>query len=194
MYTGKIKHVHIYGLWGVKHIETSFDPNVNIFIGINGTNKTVFLSLLEAALTADIKTLVSIEFLRMEILIDAKVELIEIVQVAKEESTEILYKVGDDIFEVPPYPLRFRRMRSLEEPPIYRLKRLLKDLVNISWLSINRDNVDSQELDVREAMDKFKHMLISKLTNLSSNLVCIYCNWSQRRMLSQMILRRRSCR
>lgn len=57
MYTGKIKHIHIYGLWGVKNIATFFDSNVNIFIGVNGTNKTIFLSLLEAALTADIKTL-----------------------------------------------------------------------------------------------------------------------------------------
>ena len=28
-YTGKIKHIHICGLWGVKDIETSFDPNMS---------------------------------------------------------------------------------------------------------------------------------------------------------------------
>ena len=26
----KVKHIHVYGLWGVKDIETSFDPTVNI--------------------------------------------------------------------------------------------------------------------------------------------------------------------
>ena len=85
MYTGKIKHIHIYGLWGVKDIETSFNQDVNIFIGANGTNKTIFLSLLEAALTADIKTLGSIEFSRIEVFIDREIGRIEIKQIQKEE-------------------------------------------------------------------------------------------------------------
>lgn len=170
MHTGKIKHVHIYGLWGIKDIETSFDPNVNIFIGTNGTNKTVFLSLLEAALTADYKVLTSIEFTRMEVLIDAEVSTIEIVQVPTDEATEIQYTLGNDTFEIRPYPLRARRFGRLEEPPIYRLKRLLDGLVNISWLSVNRDNVDTQYLDAREALDKFKHMVDFKIDELVKQL------------------------
>lgn len=170
MCKGKIKHVHIYGLWGIKDIDTSFDPNVNIFIGTNGTNKTVFLNLLEAALTADIKTLVSIEFDRMEVLIDAEVELIEIVQVSKEDGTEIQYKIGDEIFILQPYPLRARRIAHMEVPPVFRLREKLKELVNISWLSVNRDNIDTQYLDSREIMDRLKNMVDFKIDELVKQL------------------------
>ena len=73
MKTGKILYIHIIGLWGIKDIETKFDPNVNIFIGPNGSNKTVFLNLLEAALNVDLEILCSTDFKKIEIHIDADV-------------------------------------------------------------------------------------------------------------------------
>lgn len=170
MYTGKIKYVHIYGLWGVKDIVTFFDSNVNIFIGSNGSNKTVFLSLLEAALTADVKTLVSLDFCRIEVLIDEEVGLIEIVQVQKDEETEILYKIGSETFILQTYPLRARRIGHLEVPPVFRLRQKLKELINISWLSINRDNIDTQYLDTREVIDKSKNMVDFKIDELVKQL------------------------
>lgn len=170
MYTSKIKYVHIYGLWGVKDIETFFDSNVNIFIGSNGSNKTVFLSLLEAALTADVKILVSLDFCRIEILIDEEVGLIEIVQVQKDEETEIQYKIGSETFILQTYPLRARRIGHLEVPPVFRLRQKLKELINISWLSINRDNIDTQYLDTREVIDKSKNMVDFKIDELVKQL------------------------
>lgn len=170
MFTGKIKHIHIYGLWGVKDIETSFNPDVNIFIGANGTNKTIFLSLLEAALTADLKTLASVEFSRIVVLIDVEVERIEIMQIQKEESVEIQYKVGDEIFEIPSFFLRARRMGRYEELPLFRLRKVLEGIVNISWLSVNRDNVDTQYIDTCEMLDKFKNMVDFKIEELVKQL------------------------
>lgn len=170
MYIGKIKHIHIYRLWGVKDIETSFNPDVNIFIGANGTNKTIFLNLLEAALTADVKTLGSIEFSRIVVLIDAENGHIEIKQIQKEGAVEIQYKVGGEIFEIPSFSLRARRMGLYEEIPLFRLRRVLKGLVNISWLSVNRDNVDMQYIDTHEMLDKFKNMVDFKIDELVKQL------------------------
>jgi predicted ATP-binding protein involved in virulence len=170
MFTGKIKYIHIYGLWGVKDIKTSFNPDVNIFIGANGTNKTIFLSLLEAALTADVKTLASVEFSRIVLLIDVEVERIEIMQIQKEESVEIQYKVGDEIFEIQSFFLRARRMGRYEELPLFRLRKVLEGLVNISWLSVNRDNVDTQYIDTREMLDKLKNMVDFKIEELVKQL------------------------
>ena len=51
----KIKRILIKKLWGVKDIATDFYPNVNIFIGSNGSSKTTFLNLLEAVLVCDIE-------------------------------------------------------------------------------------------------------------------------------------------
>ena len=45
----RIKKVTIEKLWGVKNISTELYDDVNIFIGVNGSNKTTFLSLIEAA-------------------------------------------------------------------------------------------------------------------------------------------------
>lgn len=170
MCIGKIKHIHIYGLWGVKDIETSFNPDVNIFIGANGTNKTIFLNLLEAALTADVKTLGSIEFSQIVLLIDGEKGHIEIKQIQKEGAVEIQYKIGDEIFEIPSFSLRAHRMGQYEEIPLFRLRRVLKGLVNISWLSVYRDNVDSQYIDTREMLDKLKNMVDFKIDELVKQL------------------------
>lgn len=166
IYTGKIEHVHIYGLWGIKDIETSFDPNVNIFIGTNGTNKTIFLSLLEAALSADIKILGSIEFSRIEIKIDSELSFITIVQIPKDDSTTIQYKLPTEIFEFQANPFRSRRIGRYEDPALSVLKAHLKSCMRISWLSVNRDNINLEYLDSREIFERFRNMVDAKINEL----------------------------
>lgn len=174
MCTGKIKHVHIYGLWGVKDIETSFDPTVNIFIGQNGSNKTVFLNLLEAALTADVKTLVSIDFSYIEIEIDAEVTNIQITKGANENHILVRYAlIGDErhgLYEINVDSYRIRRMGRFDSPDVFMLRRKLSSLVNISWLSINRDNVDLRYLDSQEIVERFKNMVDVKIEELVKSL------------------------
>lgn len=58
----RIVTVDIKGLWGVKNISTTFHPDVNVFIGLNGSSKTTFLNLIEGALLVDIKMLSRITF------------------------------------------------------------------------------------------------------------------------------------
>lgn len=170
MYTGKIKHIHIYGLWGVKDIETSFDPNVNIFIGTNGTNKTVFLNLLEAALTVDVNTLCSIEFSRIKIDIDAETPFVEIVQIPGEEKTRIQYKLDNVIYDLVNIPIRMRRYARYEDSSYLAVINKLHKMVNISWLSINRDNIDWQYIDSREIIERFKNMVDIKIRDMVKSL------------------------
>ena len=134
MYTGKIKHIHIYELWGVKDIETSFDPNVNIFIGTNGTNKTIFLNLLEAALTVDVNTLCGIEFSRIIIDIDAEIPFIEIVQISDEEKTIVQYKLDNVTYDLANIPVRMRRYARSDDSSYLTVINKLHKIVNISWL------------------------------------------------------------
>lgn len=174
MYTGKIKHVHICGLWGTKDIETSFDPNINIFIGSNGSNKTVFLNLIEAALTVDFKTLVAIDFLKIEMVIDAEFPNLSIVKDTKEDRVSIVYKLGNegniDFYEIEPDSLRLRRYGRFDSPDIFKVRKRLMEIVNISWLSINRDNLYYNNLDSREIIERFKNMVDVKIEELVKSL------------------------
>lgn len=170
MCTGKIKHIHIYGLWGVKDIETSFDPNVNIFIGTNGTNKTVFLNLLEAALTVDVNTLCSIEFSRIKIDIDAEIPFVEIAQISDEEKTRVQYKLDSVIYDLVNIPIRMRRYSRYEDSSYLAVINKLHKMVNISWLSINRDNIDWQYIDSREIIERFKNMVDIKIRDMVKSL------------------------
>lgn len=170
MYTGKIKHIHIDGLWGVKNIETSFDPNVNIFIGMNGTNKTVFLNLLEAALTVDVNMLCSIEFSRIIIDIDAEIPFVEIVQISDEENTRVQYKLDNVIYDLVNIPMRMRRYARNEDSSYLTVINKLHKMVDISWLSINRDNIDWQYIDSREIIERFKSMVDIKIRDMVKSL------------------------
>ena len=87
METSRIKHVSIEKLWGIKTISTDLFENVNIFIGANGSSKTTFLSLIEAALLVDLNVLGSIDFER--IFISFKESTFDNLQITKDLSDEI---------------------------------------------------------------------------------------------------------
>ena len=57
-----INEVEITKLWGKYNIQTSFDKDINIFIGINGSYKTTFIRLLYNLLTLDLIKLIDIDF------------------------------------------------------------------------------------------------------------------------------------
>lgn len=174
MYTGKIKYVHIMRLWGIKDIKTVFDPNVNIFIGANGSNKTVFLNLIEAALTVDIKTLVEIDFSKIEMIIDAESNHLEITKESKEGKISVEYKFGNDdkldVYVIEPDYLRVRRYGRYDRPDIFLVRKKLMSMINISWLSINRGNLYYNELDSREIVERFKNMVDVKIEELVKSL------------------------
>ncbi|MBD2565995.1 MULTISPECIES: AAA family ATPase [Nostoc] len=54
-----IKDVEIKGFWGRSKASASFFEDVTIFIGLNGTGKTTFISLISSVLNVDIVQLSS---------------------------------------------------------------------------------------------------------------------------------------
>lgn len=175
MDTSIIKHVTINKLWGVKTISTDFNDHVNIFIGDNGSSKTTFLNLIEATLLVDLRVFNNIDFESISIsFCNATSQAVIVSKSEKEGDYYIDYKFDmEDPISIPcgelllqrPYrvPLKYRESVAL-------VKNKMKSLVNISWLSVNRDNSDDNEYDRRE-MERISNMVDVKLMELERNLI-----------------------
>lgn len=176
METSRIKHVSIEKLWGIKTISTDLFENVNIFIGANGSSKTTFLSLIEAALLVDLNVLGSIDFER--IFISFKESTFNNLQITKDLSDEIPvvhYQFDDGIvYDLPCTDSygRLYRLSSKFRESLNEVKRVLSSAIDISWLSVNRGDSVSTDLERRgENSDRFRNMVDAKLQDLIRNLV-----------------------
>lgn len=179
MDTGRIKSVSIKKLWGVKNISTEFNEHVNIFIGTNGSSKTTFLNLIEAALLCDINTLANIEFesIEIELLSEQPTSLRLCKAHNKDDDTQVIkYTFNDVIYEILCNEMMLRSYRSSysrHKESYQAIKSELSKLINISWLSINRDNTASFEYDrgSREYVERIKNMVDIKLHDLLKKLI-----------------------
>ena len=176
MNTSRINRVSIKKLWGVKNISTTFDKHVNIFIGANGSSKTTFLNLIEATLLCDISTLACIEFETIEIeLLSDHVTIIKLSKIINDDMPTIKYFFNKAEYEIPCNEMIYRPYRSYHlkynESYLY-IKQELSKLINISWLSINRDNTSSFEYDrTRDSVERIKNMVDIKLQELLKKLI-----------------------
>lgn len=143
----RIVTVDIKGLWGVKNISTTFHPDVNVFIGLNGSSKTTFLNLIEGALLVDIKMLSRITFKSLSIQIDnSDIFHIEVSKGSREDFQIILFTLNkSETYEIPNIELRHSyRMGAIREI-IESLRSKLNASINISWLSVYRDRDSFQD-------------------------------------------------
>lgn len=176
MAASRIKHVSIKKLWGVKNISTDFHEHINIFIGSNGSSKTTFLNLIEATLLCDIDTFASIDFesIEIELVLEKSVE-IKVVKTYTEEIPMIKYIFNRRTeYEIPctettfrpyRYPIRYKEAYS-------NIQEMLSQLVNISWLSINRDNASFFEHERgRDYIERIRNMVDMKLQDLVNRLI-----------------------
>ena len=62
-----IESFKIDKLWGYRDIELTFNNDVNILIGPNGSGKTTILNLLHSILSGDLRSLLNIDFERAKI-------------------------------------------------------------------------------------------------------------------------------
>ena len=173
----KIKHITIEKIWGIKTISTDFDENVNIFIGSNGSSKTTFLSLIEAVLLCDIKVLSSIDFER--IIIELTSSFCHYLKVSKtlgREGFNIIYQFDDEkkitIPHVNLYHIATRTWYLRNKEPQTAVLEKLREVVNISWLSVNRGNVPNYwDVDRRELVERIQSSVDCKLEELERSLV-----------------------
>ena len=52
-----IKSISVKGLWDIKDVSVTFNEDVNILIGGNGTGKTTLLKILEGILNVDLQNI-----------------------------------------------------------------------------------------------------------------------------------------
>lgn len=175
MVTSRIKSVSIKKLWGVKNISTYFHNHVNIFIGSNGSSKTTFLNLIEAALVCDINTFANIEFESIEVeFIDSDTNKLIIKRTHSEDFPIITYIFEDNTeYEIICSEILFRSYNKVKYRETYvKLKNKLAEIIKFSWLSINRDNISLPEIERgRDYMDKIRNMIDLKIQELTKNLL-----------------------
>ncbi len=176
MENSKIKRVTIKKLWGVKNISTDFYNTVNIFIGSNGSNKTTFLSLIEAVLLCDITTFINIEFDSITIdFTSSSVQRLDVYRkLLDEDNLYVTYCFDDGTrYDIPCNESLLRPYRSYSKhrEALVTVQNKLQSIVNISWLSINRDNFSPMDYDRREFIERFRNMVDWKLEELKKELI-----------------------
>ena len=143
----RILSVEIKKLWGIKNISTDFHSDVNIFIGVNGSSKTTFLNLLEAALLVDLRILSKIVFENISINIENEnIHTIFIIKESHEDFLIIRYIINNnESFEFPYGDIRHPFRGSSLRESLETLRNKLGVNVPISWLSVYRERVFSKE-------------------------------------------------
>lgn len=142
-HTYRIDRVQVYGLWGRRDLDLSFDPSVNILIGPNASGKTTILNIIYHAFSGNFIQLAEIDFVGLEVSL----------QSFEGESTRtVTVKYHDDTFHVdiwrqsysfqPPPPgsrRRTRRRRGRSVPDeMEAAAEHLQDLVPAVWLPVTR--------------------------------------------------------
>jgi len=140
----KIQTVEIDGFWNSLNLRAELCDGVNIFIGRNGTGKTTFINILEAALTADLYLLESLQFSQIRLFLKNKRKSrnIVITKTPLMPYDRLTVKIGKRTFElalIPKEPDYRRHIHPKYADELNSLKESLNELVNISWLSIQRE-------------------------------------------------------
>ena len=188
----KIKKVKIEGFWGTRTVTLNFNDDINFLIGVNGSGKTTMINLIAASLNADFATLDKAQFSKIRVdffdLKEVKEKtqcFIEVEKTVNENSpySNIIFKIKLPDDNKP----KIYKLNELEEESFFRypndyiihkrhrlsgqLERdvniALKDIVNLTWLSIHRTTGISRTSDEKS----FESTIDKKINELSTDLV-----------------------
>lgn len=157
----KIKEVEISNFWHRLNARCSFNDEVNIIIGRNGTGKTTFMNILHAALVVDIDEMAKSDFESIVIKLSYAGKK-KTVKVRKLESANSLfqyveYQVSQKKYMIRAIPTDDRRIgsnyrrRALEESA--ELRHELNKLVSLSSLSVYRLR-NGEEFEIKDREGK----------------------------------------
>lgn len=151
----KIKEVEITGFWGRHTVKSKMNDSVNIFIGQNGSGKTTFISILQSIFEVDIERLYNLQFEKVTLKLNKGTSniKIQVTKVAEDlEYKEILFQIGTSKYPLPYISSTVDYRRSGRIHP--RLKRMIDELkekisqmIDLSYLSVHRGAIDSDERD-----------------------------------------------
>ncbi|HCH0928575.1 TPA: ATP-binding protein [Vibrio parahaemolyticus] len=175
----KIEKVNVDGFWQRFTVNSTFNNDVNIIIGKNGTGKTTFINILHAILDVDLEELISCDFRSAEIHLSdgkRKRKISAIINDNEElRYPKIEYKISTSRYDIPLIsPLDrnispMHRRRAVEEREILKAK--LSSLVKLASLSVYRLR-NSDALEVRDrnniyAISPVDHRLREVLSSLT---------------------------
>lgn len=146
----RITKVEIQGFWGKYKAATSLYPDVNIFIGRNGSGKTTFMDLLQGVLRVDMRMLTALDFESITVSLKDRSKTQTMTATKRDAgngpSEAIVFRVGPKTYTLPVYPREFyediylrRHMRNARlEEEYSALKRRIGELINVASLSVHR--------------------------------------------------------
>lgn len=193
-----IQRIEVEGFWDTHNFKVRIHPDVNFFIGTNGTGKTTLINLLAAALTADLPTLLRIPFRKITIALNPTSE-------AKSPTIVVSKTQGKEKSLLEAIEYRIRRNEAADEQRFlmgdpedvvlrggqvirrfttehYRrrspaLLKSLSDLVQVHWLSVHRAALNETTRDDRT----YESMVDKRLESLSNELVRYFATFSKQK-------------
>jgi len=171
--------IEVDGFWGKLKLKSSLRPDVNIFIGQNGTGKTTLMNILQAVLTVDLVLLEKTEFKEIRIKLEdgERHRSIMVSRITSEMYMEMVrFQIGTKAYKLPlvPRDVEYRRRitsRFLED--IQKVRKEMATLVETSWLSVHREILQEEDYEFHmrgRRVDRVLNPVDSRLAALMERL------------------------
>tara|TARA_B100001059_G_C17816155_1_gene575382 strand:- start:1118 stop:2434 length:1317 start_codon:yes stop_codon:yes gene_type:complete len=183
----KIIDVEILGFWGSFKAYCSFNNDVNIVIGQNGTGKTTFMNILNSVLSVDVAGLAENEFDSVVVKLGYE-NSTRTIRVTKQDDIPFAlakYSVGQKKYALPLIGIDEIRSAALYRRRAADAAQVIKDelaeLVSLASLSVYRFR-NAQEYDVvdRGAYKKLQGPVDARLHDLMQGLTTYQLELSQK--------------
>lgn len=195
----KIRSIEINGFWHKHDIKATFNDEVNVVIGRNGTGKTTFMNILQAVLAVDVEGLLDTQFESASIVLENKEGQKRTVRASKVEDDArpyplVEYKISTRRFILPLFSeamsRQYIRRKVLEEAAEIRAH--LREIVSLASLSVYRIRTDADP-DLRERVQhkRFASPVDFRLGELMAQFTQYQLELSQQAQLISVDLQKR---